>query len=318
MSKKLAPVAIFVYNRLDNTRAVIEALAQNTLAKETDVFVFSDGPKTDKQKPAVDAIRAYLKTIDGFKSLTVIERPTNFYIERNIIDGVTEIINHFGRVIVLEDDGVTARSFLAFMNRALDFYEEHERVMHIATFTFIKFPVASNRTFFTTYSENTGGGWATWKNRWEKFYWFKNEAEGLAALTEEQKKIVELDGALSCLDNLKANPIPWDICWNIAIVKNNGLAANSPWPLIKNNGLFNGTHFTILNRLSGKSPFDIELVEKEEIVFDDNITENKESRQLLKDFYGQIGQTTRGKVVGSILKILVALKITKLLKKIIS
>ncbi len=176
-NKTLAPVAIFVYNRLSNTRAVVEALQNNYLATETEVFVFSDGPKTEKNKEEVSQVRNYLKTVQGFKSFTVIEREENYYIERNIIEGVTEIVNRFGKIIVLEDDGVGARNFLSFMNDALDFYQDKERVMHIATFTFIKMPNDFRRTFFWSYSENTGGGWGTWKDRWDKFQWFGNEQE---------------------------------------------------------------------------------------------------------------------------------------------
>ena len=179
MDKNLAPVAIFVYNRLANTRGVIEALQKNYLAKDTDVFVFSDGPnilKNPANERKVAEVRQYLKTVTGFKSFNIIERPENFYIEKNITDGVTEIINKFGKIIVLEDDGVSAPNFLNFMNDALDFYEYKDKVMHIATFTFIKAP-SNNKTFFTTYSENTGGGWGTWRNRWDKFTWFQNPEE---------------------------------------------------------------------------------------------------------------------------------------------
>lgn len=324
MDKNLAPVAIFVYNRLTNTRGVIEALQKNYLAKDTDVFVFSDGPnilKNPANKKRVSDVRQYLKEVKGFKSLTVIERPENFYIEKNITEGVTEIINKYGKIIVLEDDGVSAPDFLNFMNKALDFYEDEEKVMHIATFTFIKLPGVNNKTFFTTYSENTGGGWGTWKNRWDKFKWFQNENEGLSLLSPEQKDKIEMGGVFKCLDNLKAKPIPWDICWNIAIIINNGLAVNSPRALIKNNGLFNGTHFSVINKLLGKNPFELELGKEDQIIFEEKIEENLEASRLLKEFYGSIDKKNdkkATKLIHLVVKILVKLKITKLVKKIIS
>jgi len=314
----LAPVAIFVYNRLSNTRAVVEALQNNYLATETEVFVFSDGPKTEKNKEEVSQVRKYLKTVQGFKSFTIIEREKNYYIERNIIDGVTEIVNRFGKIIVLEDDGVSARNFLSFMNDALDFYQDKERVMHIATFTFIKMPNDFRRTFFWSYSENTGGGWGTWKNRWDKFQWFGSEHEALSVLSDEQKKRVELGGVTKSLGFLKLSPIPWDICWNIAINRNDGLSVNSPRALIKNNGLFNGTHFTALNKILGKSPFDVELDENETILFDDNLVENAQAIELLKEFYGKMGKRKRDIALHYFVRMLVFLRITKLLKRFIS
>jgi len=317
MDKNLAPVAIFVYNRLKNTQQVIEALQKNDLAKETDVFVFSDGAGTPKNIRRVKEVRDYLKTISCFKSFNIIERKENYYIERNITEGVTDIINKFGKIIVLEDDGVSKKGFLTFMNNALDFYEHEEKVMHIATFTFIKMPNNYNKTFFWRYSENTGGGWATWKNRWDKFVWFQNEKEGLENLSEEQKSRMQLGGDFKCLSALKLNPIPWDVCWYIAITKNNGLSVNSPKALIKNNGLYNGTHFTVLNKLLGKSPFEIELESDsaDNILFETNIFENEDAIKKLKDFYSKLSKRKRDKILGFFVRILVKLKITKLLKR---
>ncbi len=318
MERKLAPVVIFVYNRLQNTKETVEALKNNYLAKDTDVFVFSDGPKdNEKSRKTVQEVRDYLKTVTGFKSFTVVERKENIYLERNVIEGVTEIVNRFGKIIVLEDDGVSAKYFLTFMNKALDFYEHIEKVMHVATFTFITMQDGYNKTFFWRYSENTGGGWGTWKNRWEKFVWFQNEEEGLSALTEEQKNKIQMEGVFPCLSHLRAKPIPWDICWYIAITRNDGLAVNSPFPLIKNNGLFNGTHFSAINKILGKSPFEIELSTREDIVFDNNIIENEKAMELLKYFYSSIGTRKRDKILHAFIRTLVFLKVTKLLKRIL-
>lgn len=320
-NKMLAPVAIFTYNRLKNTRETIEALENNYLSEQTEVFIFSDGPKTKKDEKKVSEIREYLKFPKRFKKTTIIEREENFYIEKNIVEGVTEIINKYGKIIVLEDDGVTSKGFLKFMNRALNFYEKYEKVMHIATFVFIKMPMNYKKTFFLQYAENTGGGWATWKNRWDKFIWFKSESEGLSDLTEKQKKIIELDGIRNSLKFLQYNPIPWDICWNIAIIKNNGLSVNSPRPLIRNNGLYGGVHFTFINKISGKNNFDIKINKNEninQIIFDNNLIENIQAKELLKNFYINLDRLTiRQMIVNFILKILVALKITKILKKML-
>jgi len=307
MDKKLAPVVIFVYNRLDNTKAVVEALQKNYLAKDTDVFIYSDAAKNKKNEKKVYKVRQYIKTINEFKSVTIIERKENFYIEKNIIEGVTEIINKYGKVIVLEDDGVTAKYFLSFMNNALNFYENIEQVMHIASFTFIKMPGDYSKTIIWRYPENTGGGWATWKNRWDKFIWFKTEQEALNVLSDEQKEKIELEGSFKCLRNLKLNPIPWDICWYINIIRNNGLTVNSPKSFVKNNGLSNGTHFSFFNRFLGKHPLDVELSNDENIIFEDRIIENDEAIKLLKKLYSKI--ENKNKILKSIVKTLFMRKI---------
>lgn len=293
----LAPVAVFVYNRLNNTKKVFEALSRNYLALKTDVFIFSDAPKTERDEKTVDNVRGYLRKVTGFKSVIIIERKENFYIEKNIIEGVTEIINRYGKIIVLEDDGVTARNFLNYMNDALNFYEDKKKIMHIAGFTFIKIPDDYKKTILWRYSENAGGGWATWKDRWDKFKWFSAEREGLACLSQSQKEMIEFGGVFKCLNNLKANPIPWDICWYIAIVSNNCLAVNPPKSLMKNIGLYNGTHFSPFHRLLGKSPLGVEISEDQKIIFEDNLVENTQAVDLLKEVFMRMSNNKIKKLI---------------------
>lgn len=309
-----APVAIFTYNRLKNTKEVISALQANYLAPETDLFIFSDGPKNERVAPAVQAVRDYLQTITGFKSITIVERPENYFIERNIIEGVTEIVNKYGRIIVLEDDGVTAPYFLTFMNKALDTYDAYKKVMHIATFTFIDLPKDFSETFFWRYVENGGGGWATWSDRWALFKHFTNEKEARDSLTLDQQRYLNLDGAVDFFGTLKHKIIPWDICWYMTLVRHDGLAVNSPHALTRNNGLYNGTHFSPLNRILGKNPFAVELDSREDISFSMDIVENKIALEKLKDFYSKLGKRKRDRALHYFVRTLVFLRVTKLLK----
>ena len=86
-----APVALFVYNRPGHTRQTVEALLANTVANQTRLHVFSDAPKNEAVSPAVAEVRSYIRSIAGFKSVTIIERETNFGLARSIIDGVTHL-----------------------------------------------------------------------------------------------------------------------------------------------------------------------------------------------------------------------------------
>src|SRR5674476_135976 len=103
-----APIALFVYNRPAHTRLTVEALQQNVLAKDSDLIIYSDAPKTSEAANAVREVRQYIHQIDGFRSVTIVERETNCGLARSIIDGVTKVVNERGRIIVLEDDLVTS------------------------------------------------------------------------------------------------------------------------------------------------------------------------------------------------------------------
>lgn len=161
-----APIVLFVYNRPMHTSLVVEALLKNSLASESDLFIFSDAPKNETVKKEVENVRLYLAKITGFKSVTILERTENWGLANNIIDGVTSVVKQYGRVIVLEDDLVVSPYFLKYMNEALDFYEKEEQVVSIHGYVYpVKRPLPE--TFFIKGADCWG--WATWKRGWDLF-----------------------------------------------------------------------------------------------------------------------------------------------------
>jgi hypothetical protein len=147
-SGSLAPIAFFVYNRLQHTKRTLEALAANTLASESDLFIFSDAPKNEQAEEGVRAVREYIRTVKGFKSVTVQEREKNEGVLNSINSGVTELCGRFGRVISVEDDIVTSSRFLQFMNDSLEKYKDDERVFSVSAFWPVKPERGENAAFF--------------------------------------------------------------------------------------------------------------------------------------------------------------------------
>ena len=137
---KHAPILLFTYNRLSHTRRCVEALLNNSLASESELFIYSDAAKDESQQKAVEEVRQYIHTIRGFKHITITERDENWGLARSIIDGVTTQVNRYGKVIVLEDDLVVAPHFLKFMNDALETYKDEPMVGHIQACDFTQDP----------------------------------------------------------------------------------------------------------------------------------------------------------------------------------
>lgn len=161
---KLAPITLFVYDRVDHTRRTIDALKKNLLAKESELFIFSDGTKTPNDLK-VRLVRDYIRTIDGFKKVTIIESPKNKGLSESIINGVTKIVHEHGQIIVLEDDLLTSPYFLNYMNDALRLYEKDDQVACISGYTY---PIeGAPETFFIRGADCWG--WATWKRGWSVF-----------------------------------------------------------------------------------------------------------------------------------------------------
>ena len=134
-----APVVLFVYNRLDHTMNVIESLSKNLLADQTDLYVFSDAAKTENGLEKVNAVREYIRKTDWrshFKKVTVVEAETNKGLAKSIIGGVTKILEEYGKVIVVEDDLVLSPYFLQYMNDALDYYKDDQKIWSISGYSF--------------------------------------------------------------------------------------------------------------------------------------------------------------------------------------
>ena len=169
--KTLAPICLFVYSRLQETMQTIESLKQNPLASESELFIYSDGEKNKKSQHAVLAVRDYIHSITGFQKVTIIESKTNKGLANSIIAGVTEVVNTYGKVIVLEDDLIFSTNFLKFMNDALDFYEDKKRILNISGYAFdLKYP--AGYTYDVAFSYRfSSWGWAIWKDRWNNIDW---------------------------------------------------------------------------------------------------------------------------------------------------
>ncbi len=166
MIMQYAPIALFVYNRPYHTRQTVDALSKNNLAGDSQLFIFSDAPKDTQQSDGVEEVRLYIKSIQGFKKVTVIQRDSHFGLSRSIISGVTEIINSYAKVIVLEDDLVTSPYFLQFMNDSLSLHENKEKVISVCGYMY---PLSKKHTDTLFLRIADCWGWGTWKRGWDLF-----------------------------------------------------------------------------------------------------------------------------------------------------
>ncbi|MFI3326452.1 MAG: glycosyltransferase [Clostridia bacterium] len=173
----LAPIVIFTYNRPKYTERLINSLIENQLANKSEVFIYSDGYKGENDREKVLDVRKYLRSIENskyFNKLTIYESEINKGLAQSVINGATEIINEYGKVIVLEDDLILANSFLMFMNKALNYYEKNENIWSISGFSSdIKYLEQYKQDVFFS-KRARSWSWATWKDRWDTVDWNVN------------------------------------------------------------------------------------------------------------------------------------------------
>ncbi len=171
---EFAPIVLFVYRRPEHTLRTLQALRANAGAAQCELFIFADAPKTPEDAGDVAAVREIVQHVEGFRAVTVAESETHLGLARSVIQGVTQVCRHSGRVIVLEDDLVSAPAFLTYMNNALAFYESFSRVFSISGYnlspTHFTLPPDYAADVFFNYRPMSWG-WATWWSRWQAADW---------------------------------------------------------------------------------------------------------------------------------------------------
>ncbi|MDH4164298.1 MAG: glycosyltransferase [Nitrospirota bacterium] len=280
----LAPIALFAFNRVGHLERTVCALRKNAGAEESELFIFSDGPRTNADNAKIESVRQFARSISGFKRVTITARDKNSGLSRSIIAGVTEIVNKYGAVIVLEDDLETSPFFLRYMNDALRFYRDEERVISIHGYMY---PVKSElpETFFLRGADCWG--WATWKRGWDRF-----EPDGGKLLQELRARHMEKDfdfnGAYPFTSMLRKQSTgrvdSWAIRWLASAFLDNKLTLYPGSSLVSNIGLdASGEH------CSPTTQFDITLGSEPIKIRRIPVEENKTVRKALEQYY----RTTR-------------------------
>lgn len=277
--QKLAPIALFVYNRPQHTERTIKFLQQNELAAESRLYIFSDGAKTQQDEDKVAEVRDIINKVEGFKSVKVIERDSNAGLANSVIAGVTQLINDYGKVIVFEDDLVTSPHTLTYFNDGLNRYQDEEKVMHIGAYMYPLKAENLPQSFF--YRAATSWGWATWGRAWEHFE--PNIDTLLNKFDSKKKSAFAIDNTMNFwkqmqeFKNGKNNS--WAIRWYASIFLKGGLTLNPSQSLVNNIGHDGtGVHSGI------NDIYNVIINPKPITEFPTAIEENLTAYQIIKNF----------------------------------
>ncbi|WP_231425424.1 glycosyltransferase [Pedobacter sp. Leaf250] len=277
--QNLAPIALFVYNRPQHTERTIKFLKQNNLAKESKLFIFSDGAKSKSEEENVAEVRAIINNVEGFKSVKVIERKENAGLANAVIEGVTKLINDYDQVIVFEDDLITSPHTLAYFNDALNRYRKEEKVMHIGAYMY---PLKTDdlpQLFF--YRAATSWGWATWGRAWKNFE--PNIDTLIKQFDKKKKSLFSIEGKMNfwkqMLEFKKGKNNSWAIRWYASIFLKAGLTLNPSQSLVNNIGHDGtGVHSGI------NDIYNVIINPKPITDFPEIIEEDKKAYQTIKSF----------------------------------
>lgn len=238
---KLAPIVMFVYNRVDHFEQTYEALCQCDEAKESELYIFSDGAKTETDVSKVEAVRAAIREKEQnqpFKQVHIVESQENQGLAKSVITGVTQVLETWGKVIVLEDDSVVSPYFLKFMNQCLEYYAPNRSVGSIAGYTpRLKNSEEYTEDVFFAY-RSCSCAWATWKGRWENVDW---ELKEMQDFYRDMQLVQRLnangsDRFLRLYRQTKGNGSSWSVRFGAHLVKRNMLTVYPKYSYVQNIG----------------------------------------------------------------------------------
>lgn len=241
-----APILLFAYNRPDHLEHCIESLERCKNFHRSSLFLYCDGPKGNadsREIELIDSVRAIATRISHRKNTYLKFSSKNKGLAKSIIDGVSQIVEEFGKVIVLEDDLLVSPSFLDFMNEALLEYENEEKVISISGYIY---PIQKKLrpTFFLRGADCWG--WATWKRGWKLFN--PNGRELLDKITKSNLgRIFDFENSCSYTGMLKeqieGKNSSWAIRWYASAFLENKLTLYPGKSLVENIGHDgSGTH----------------------------------------------------------------------------
>ncbi|RZJ81647.1 MAG: glycosyltransferase [Flavobacterium sp.] len=234
--QNLAPIALFVYNRPQHTERTVKFLKQNELAADSRLFIFSDGAKSETDADKVAEVREFIKKIDGFKSVEIVESKTNLGLANSVIAGVTRLNTTYGKVIVFEDDLISSPYTLTYFNEALNRYRDEEKVMHIGAYMYVLADKNLPDSFF--YRAATSWGWATWDRAWQHFE--PNIDQLIKRFDNRKKSEFSIEGTMNfwkqMQDFKKGKNNSWAIRWYASIFLKGGLTLNPSQSLVNNIG----------------------------------------------------------------------------------
>jgi acetyltransferase-like isoleucine patch superfamily enzyme len=238
---ELAPIVLFVYKRPGHTERTLRALQANDLANKSVLYIYSDSPKhlaPPEDLRLVAEVRRIARSEQWCKEVHVIEAPHNKGLVMSFVDGITEVVNRHGRIIVLEEDQETSKGFLKFMNEALELYKDDEKVMHVSGYMYPAEFESKETTFFLQIQSCPG--WGTWKRAWKHYNHDATDHYNYFRQTGERRRKFDIEGHAHFFGQLERNAGPilysWAVRWHASCIRVEGLSLFPARSLVRNIG----------------------------------------------------------------------------------
>lgn len=263
MNKRYTPLLLVAYKRVDVLKHSLSALQKCVGLNDRLVFAYLDGARSSVDETGIAEV---YKMFLMFKEtvcpqLRIVRREKNLGCRGNITQAISELINQFGRLIIVEDDIVVSRYFLQYMDEALDVYRDDKRIWGINAWRnrFAKVPDSYTKDVYL-HQRNMCWGWGTWADRWNAVdfdmeYWpiFKKDPRKITQLNSVSPFLFDMLES-QYIGNLKT----WDVQCSLHIVNEDMYCIEPRYCMTRNCGCEGGhgaEHFTSADSAIATQPF---------------------------------------------------------------
>ncbi|OJV44758.1 MAG: hypothetical protein BGO29_09380 [Bacteroidales bacterium 36-12] len=301
----LAPIVLFAYNRLNSLESTINSLLKNKLSQDSELFIFVDGPKNDEDVFNVEKVKEYVKQINGFKNTKCFFSEKNNGLAASIISGVTDIINTYDKVIVIEDDLLLSSNFLNYMNESLCHFKNKKNIFSISGYSVkVNKPIYDESDIFY-HRRAHSWGWGTWKDRWETVDWELRDSNEFINNRYIQKKFNKLGDDMSPMlinfINKKINS--WYIRFCYEQFKQNKYTVYPYLSKVINQGFIeSSTHCNVYNRFR----VNFDNTNKVKYIFNNNVNSNYITNKEFLYYF-----TNKSRIIGKLKTYLLKMNLIK-------
>ena len=233
------PVALFVFNRPDHARRVVEQIAA---VEPPTLMVVADGPRADHPDDEERCARTRSVVegaVDWDCDLRRNYADRNLGLRRRFGSGLEWLFTREEEAIILEDDCVPSASFFRFCEEMLGEYRDDERIMDVTGSNHLGQWKADRQDYHFSYYGSIWG-WATWRRSWE---WYDPEM-ALWDDPEIRRRIGDViadDDQFRYLRHLyqrtyEGDIDTWDYQWGFARHRNSALSVVPSRNLVSNIG----------------------------------------------------------------------------------
>jgi hypothetical protein len=236
----IAPVALFLFKRPENTVKVMERIRE---ARPSTLLLIADGPREDRpeEKDLCEQTRELvLSMIDWNPTILKNFSELNLGCRKRISSGLNWVFEQVPEAIILEDDCVPDPTFFRYASELLDRYRDEPKIGAISGDNYQPQPMDTpDHYYFSQFFHCYG--WASWRRAWAHYDVTLSKWPILRDQGFLKKRFPKLEHSqywTTIFDEVHQGRIDtWDYQWGFALWHYNMLTITPSWNLVTNIGI---------------------------------------------------------------------------------